>query len=64
MKDIMFVIMLAALANFLAGSIMGPSSDLEQARGFIGYSGMSKNKNTNCNKSKCIGIQKNQSTFS
>ncbi|XP_046651512.1 solute carrier family 12 member 3-like isoform X1 [Daphnia pulicaria] len=38
MKDIMFVIMLASLANFLAGSIMGPSSELEEARGFIGYS--------------------------
>jgi solute carrier family 12 sodium/potassium/chloride transporter 2 len=40
MKDIMFVIMLASLANFLAGSIMGPSSELEEARGFIGYSGI------------------------
>ncbi|XP_057378001.1 bumetanide-sensitive sodium-(potassium)-chloride cotransporter-like isoform X1 [Daphnia carinata] len=38
MKDIMFVIMLASLVNFLAGSIMGPSSELEEARGFIGYS--------------------------
>lgn len=36
----MFVIMLASLANFLAGSIMGPSSELEEARGFIGYSGI------------------------
>ena len=40
MKDIMFVIMLASLANFLAGSIMGPTSELEEARGFIGYSGI------------------------
>lgn len=40
MKDIMFVIMLASLVNFLAGSIMGPSSDLEEARGFVGFSGM------------------------
>lgn len=38
MKDIMFIIMLASLANFLAGSIMGPSSELEEARGFVGYS--------------------------
>jgi hypothetical protein len=43
MKDIMFVIMLASLANFLAGSIMGPSSELEEARGFIGYSGIFDN---------------------
>lgn len=40
MKDIMFIIMLASLANFLAGSIMGPSSELEEARGFVGYSGI------------------------
>jgi solute carrier family 12 sodium/potassium/chloride transporter 2 len=45
MKDIMFVIMLASLANFLAGSIMGPSSELEEARGFIGYSGILKKNN-------------------
>ena len=38
MKDVMIVIMLASLTNFLAGSIMGPSSDQEEARGFIGYS--------------------------
>ena len=38
MKDVMFVIMLASFANFLAGSIMGPSSEVEEARGFIGYS--------------------------
>ena len=44
MKDIMFVIMLASLANFFTGSIMGPSSELEEARGFIGYSGILKKK--------------------
>ncbi len=43
MKDVMFVIMLAALSNFLAGSIMGPSSEIEEARGFIGYSGKPTN---------------------
>ena len=40
----MFVIMLASLANFFTGSIMGPSSELEEARGFIGYSGILKKK--------------------
>ena len=40
MKDVMFVIMLVSLSNFIAGSIMGPTSDTEEARGFIGYSGM------------------------
>jgi solute carrier family 12 sodium/potassium/chloride transporter 2 len=40
MKDIMFIIMLASLTNFLTGSIMGPSSETEEARGFIGYSSM------------------------
>jgi solute carrier family 12 sodium/potassium/chloride transporter 2 len=40
MKDIMFIIMLASLTNFLTGSIMGPASETEEARGFIGYSSM------------------------
>jgi hypothetical protein len=40
MKDIMFLIMLASLANFLAGSFIGPATELEEARGFIGYSGI------------------------
>ncbi len=39
-KDVMIVVMFIAFANFLSGSIMGPSSDIEKARGFIGYSGM------------------------
>jgi solute carrier family 12 sodium/potassium/chloride transporter 2 len=38
MKNIMLLIMLTSLSNFLAGSIMGPSDELEQAQGFIGYS--------------------------
>lgn len=38
MKDVMFVIMLVALTNFITGSIIGPSSETEEARGFIGYS--------------------------
>jgi solute carrier family 12 sodium/potassium/chloride transporter 2 len=38
MKNIMLLIMLISLSNFLAGSIMGPSDELEQAQGFIGYS--------------------------
>jgi solute carrier family 12 sodium/potassium/chloride transporter 2 len=40
MKDIMLIIVLASLTNFLTGSIMGPSSETEEARGFIGYSSM------------------------
>lgn len=43
MKDVMFLIMLASLANFLAGSIMGPANDIEEAKGFIGYSGIINN---------------------
>lgn len=39
MKDVMFVVMLAALSNFLAGSIMGPASDEEEVKGFVGYNG-------------------------
>ena len=35
----MIIVMLTAFANFLAGSIMGPKTNLEQARGFVGYSG-------------------------
>lgn len=33
------VIMLVALSNFVAGSIVGPENELEEAKGFIGYSG-------------------------
>ena len=35
----MFVVMLAALSNFLAGSIIGPETDEEEVKGFVGYSG-------------------------
>ncbi|XP_057374572.1 LOW QUALITY PROTEIN: bumetanide-sensitive sodium-(potassium)-chloride cotransporter-like [Daphnia carinata] len=38
MKDVIFVIMLAAFTNFITGSIMGPSSETEEARGFVAYS--------------------------
>ena len=40
----MFVVMLAALSNFLAGSIMGPDTEEEKAKGFVGYSGKIDNK--------------------
>ena len=43
MKDAMFVVLLISLINFLVGSIMGPTSESEEARGFIGYSSMSTN---------------------
>jgi solute carrier family 12 sodium/potassium/chloride transporter 2 len=39
MKNIMLLIMMISLSNFVAGSIMGPSDDLEKAKGFTGYSG-------------------------
>ncbi|XP_046450812.1 solute carrier family 12 member 3-like isoform X3 [Daphnia pulex] len=38
MKDAMFIVMLISLSNFIVGSIMGPTSESEEARGFIGYS--------------------------
>ncbi|XP_046651527.1 bumetanide-sensitive sodium-(potassium)-chloride cotransporter-like isoform X2 [Daphnia pulicaria] len=38
MKNIMLLIMMISLSNFVAGSIMGPSDDLEKAKGFTGYS--------------------------
>ncbi|KAK4024067.1 hypothetical protein OUZ56_009457 [Daphnia magna] len=44
MKDVMFVIMVAAFTNFITGSIMGPSTEAEEARGFIGYSSNDPNK--------------------
>ena len=37
MKDVMLVVLLVALSNFIAGSIMGPENDTEASRGFIGY---------------------------
>ena len=43
MKDAMFIVMMVSFSNFLVGSIMGPSSESEEARGFIGYSSMLTN---------------------
>jgi len=37
MKDVMLVVLLVALSNFIAGSIIGPENDIEASRGFIGY---------------------------
>jgi solute carrier family 12 (sodium/potassium/chloride transporter), member 2 len=34
---VLLFILMVALANFVVGSIMGPKSDLEKARGFVGY---------------------------
>lgn len=35
----LLIILLAAIADFLIGSAIGPKSDIEYARGFVGYSG-------------------------
>lgn len=35
----MLIILLAAIADFLFGTLIGPKSDIEYARGFIGYNG-------------------------
>ena len=40
MKNFMLLIMLISLSNFVAGSILGPENELEQAQGLIGYSGI------------------------
>jgi len=37
-QQILLVILSVALANFVAGSIMGPRTDQAKARGFLGYS--------------------------
>ncbi|XP_026741334.1 bumetanide-sensitive sodium-(potassium)-chloride cotransporter [Trichoplusia ni] len=34
---VLLVILLAAIADFCVGSIMGPKSDIEMAQGFVGY---------------------------
>lgn len=47
-KNVMLVIMLVSLSNFLAGSLMGPENEIEQARGFKGYS---------CNLTSCNSNQ-------
>lgn len=39
---VLLVILLAAIADFLIGSLVGPKSDLEQAKGFVGYNGKRK----------------------
>lgn len=36
---VLLIILLAAIADFLIGSIIGPKSDTEYARGFVGYNG-------------------------
>lgn len=35
----LLVILLVAIADFLIGTIIGPKSDAERAKGFIGYNG-------------------------
>lgn len=39
MKNVMMLIMMVAFSNFVVGSIMGPENELEEAKGYIGYSG-------------------------
>lgn len=36
---VLLIILLAAIADFLIGSVIGPKSDTEYARGFVGYNG-------------------------
>ncbi|XP_057373614.1 bumetanide-sensitive sodium-(potassium)-chloride cotransporter-like isoform X1 [Daphnia carinata] len=45
MKNIMIVIMMVSLTNFVVGSIRGPENELEEAKGFIGYSVDTLNEN-------------------
>ena len=33
----MLIILLLAIVDFILGTIIGPKSDLEKARGFLGY---------------------------
>lgn len=37
---ILLVILLAAIADFLFGTLIGPKSDSEYVKGFIGYNGV------------------------
>ena len=37
----LLVILLIALADFFIGSLIGPKSDLERAKGYIGFNGNS-----------------------
>lgn len=39
---VLLIILLAAIVDFLMGSLVGPKSDLEQAKGFVGYNGKHK----------------------
>lgn len=34
---VLLIILLAAIVDFLIGSVVGPKSDLEFAQGFVGY---------------------------
>lgn len=36
---VLLVILLAAIVDFLIGTLIGPKSDLEKAKGFVGYNG-------------------------
>lgn len=35
----LLIILLIAIADFMIGTIIGPKSDLEKAKGFLGYNG-------------------------
>lgn len=36
---VLLIILLAAIADFLIGTVVGPKSELERAKGFVGYNG-------------------------
>ena len=35
----LLVILLIAIVDFMIGSVIGPKSDLEKSKGFLGYNG-------------------------
>lgn len=34
---VLLIILLAAIVDFIIGTLIGPKSDLEKAKGFLGY---------------------------
>lgn len=43
---VLLIILLAAIADFLIGTFVGPKKDLERAKGFVGYNSKQKKKIT------------------
>lgn len=51
---VLLIILLAAIVDFLLGSVIGPKSELERAKGFVGFD--SKSCSLDVNVDVCVSV--------